>query len=241
MSSDNPFAPGADPSAPTDELEPVPMDVQPILERCWSLAVGNPGVVLGAIFIPMVPALVVGGLSGVLQVMADSSHDEDTVAAVTVIRLVLNIVNSLLGVFFSLGTTRIFLNLSHGRYADVGMVIGEGANYLRGLGTTLLLGLIVVVGFLFFIIPGVIAGLGLQFALYAMLDKDLGPVEALSESWRLTDGYKFTIWLINLVIGILALVFTCMTLGMGYLLVVPVLSLTQAVMYHSLKRLQQGV
>jgi len=33
-------------------------------------------------------------------------------------------------------------------------------------------------------------------------------------------------------------VVACMTLGFGYLLVVPVLSITQAVMYHSLKKLQ---
>lgn len=239
MSSDNPFSPGADPIGTTSDMDAVPMDVQPILERCWSLVVANPGVVLGAIFVPLVPAMVVGGIGGVLQVMADTSHDEDTVLMVTFARLGLNVINTLIGVFFSLGTTRIFLNLTHGRPADVGMIIGEGANYLRGLGATLLLGLVIMVGFLCLIIPGVIAALGLQFTLYALLDKDLGPVEAMSESWRLTDGYKFTIWVINLVIGILALVFTCMTLGFGYLVALPVLSLTQAVMYHSLKHLQR--
>ena len=110
--------------------------------------------------------------------------------------------------------------------------------FARGVGVAILMALITALGFFALIIPGIIAGIGLQFALYCLVDRDLGVVESLTESWALTDGNKVTIFLINLLIGITGLLFACVTLGFGYILIVPVLSLVQAVMYQSLRRFE---
>ena len=78
----------------------------------------------------------------------------------------------------------------------------------------------------------------LTFFIYAMVDQDLPAIDSLKESWRLTDGYKLTIFLTNFAIGLIGMAIACVTCGFGYLAFIPVLSLAQAVMYHSLTHLQ---
>ena len=235
---DNPFAAGGATfgrSAGGDDggsMEPVPMEVGPILTRCWELLASNPGIVIAAVIIPAIPAVVIGFMDAGLQIAGENDYEMATTYSMA--SLGLNIVNMLIGVFFQLGVVRIFLNLARGSDTDVGMLMSGGPLYLSGLVATFLMGIGVTIGFILLIIPGVILALGLQFTMYALVDRGLGPIEALSESWRVTDGHKMTIFLINLVIGLLAIFFTCATLGFGYFLIVPLLALTQAVMYHSL-------
>ena len=79
---------------------------------------------------------------------------------------------------------------------------------------------------------------GLQFGLYVLVDQGAGPVEALKESWRLTDGYKITVFLVNTLFSVGVVAFSCVTLGLMPAIAAPVLALTQAVMYHSLVHIQ---
>ena len=115
-----------------------------------------------------------------------------------------------------------------------------GPHLVRAFFTTMLVGLLTMLASMLFCIPGIIVGIGLQFALYFVVDRELGPVEAMTESWRMTDGFKAQLFLIGLGVGVAGLVVTCMTFGIGYLLAVPVLSLVTAVTYHSLLAQQTG-
>ena len=68
-------------------------------------------------------------------------------------------------------------------------------------------GLMVGVGFLLLIVPGVFLALKYQFYGYLITDRGMGPFEALKESGRLTDGVKkdlFVFWL-TLFCGILVI------------------------------------
>ena len=91
-----------------------------------------------------------------------------------------------------------------------------------------------LIGLLLFIVPGIIFALGMQMVFYAVVIEELGPIDALRRSWELTDGNKLNIFVIVLVSGIGALFAACVTCGIGYLLAIPLLSLIQGVMYHSL-------
>jgi len=240
----NPFeAPSANPDMPDDpvegRLQPVEMEVGAILGRCWELFTANIGLVVGALLIPMVPALAFAGMSVAIQLAMEGASDESMVLVFSLADLAVNLSSALVSLFFQLGVIRIFLNIARGNHAELGMLIGEGRNYLSGIGTSFLTVIAILVGFVLLIIPAIIVGLGLQFALYAVVDRNMSPITAMQESWRLTNGHKGTIFLINLVVALIALGLTCVTLGIGYLLAVPVLALTQAVMYHSLEHLQK--
>lgn len=243
MSDDNPFrssdAMGGLGMGANEEgdLPPVDLDVMPILERCWQLVTANLGVVVAAIAFQVVPSMGIGFLQSGLQ-MAMENAEPELAMLLGGAYLGTLLVNFLLSVFVTLGSARVFSRIARGLPADISMLFGEGRRYFQGLVAMLLYTILFVLGSLLFVIPGVIAWVGLQFWMYALVDQDLHAIDALKESWRLTDGYKVTIFLTDLAIFVVALVVTCATCGLGYLVLLPLLLLSSAVIYHSLTHLQ---
>jgi len=122
------------------------------------------------------------------------------------------IVSLLLTIVVSLGAVTFVLR-AHDDIASV--TLGDLWNpqpFWRYLGVSILTWLIVTVGFLLLIVPGVIAALGLYFASYLVIDRGAGPINALKQSWHITKGHKWQLFLFSLVLiglnllGLLALV-----------------------------------
>ena len=57
--------------------------------------------------------------------------------------------------------------------------------------------------YLFLIVPGIIISIGWSQALFLMIDKEIAPGEAMIQSAKITQGYKGTIFLTNLLLCIL--------------------------------------
>ena len=93
---------------------------------------------------------------------------------------------------------------------------------------------IVVVGLILVIIPGIIWSLMFMFAPFIVIDKGLGPVEALKESMRITNGHKWQLFLLGLaLIGINILGVICLLVGL--LVSVPVSALATVYAYRFLE------
>jgi hypothetical protein len=63
----------------------------------------------------------------------------------------------------------------------------------------------IIPAFFFMVIPAIIISIGWSFAILLLIDKELNPAQALTESTKYTYGYKWTIFLAELVIGLLLL------------------------------------
>ena len=72
--------------------------------------------------------------------------------------------------------------------------------YFSYLAATVLTGLIVVIGLILLIVPGVIAAMMLLFVKFIVVDRNLGPIEALKESARMTKGHRMSLFLLVLAI-----------------------------------------
>jgi len=59
---------------------------------------------------------------------------------------------------------------------------------------------------LFAFIPGYIINLGWSQALYIMFEKEINPSEALVQSTKMTYGYKVTIFLLQIIMGVIGFV-----------------------------------
>lgn len=100
-----------------------------------------------------------------------------------------------------------------GRAMDVGTAFGRampriGAVILTSLALSLLVGL----GFLLFVVPGVILACGLGLAFVVVVVERTSASEALSRSWGLTRGYKGKMFLLFLAVWLIILLPT-LTIG----------------------------
>jgi uncharacterized membrane protein len=130
----------------------------------------------------------------------------------TTLGIVMGLVSFVVSILASLGLTSFSLR-AHDNIETV--TIGDLWNpdpVWRYLGAYLLILLIVIVGFILLVIPGIIASLGLSFATYLVIDRGMQPVASIKESWRITKGNKWRIFLLGLaltgvnILGALALV-----------------------------------
>ena len=107
-----------------------------------------------------------------------------------------------------------------------------GKSFLANLCYTML----VFVGIILLIIPGIVVGLALSMTFFIMADRpELSFSECLSESWSLTSGYRLK--LLGLSLRFIPWYFLgALCLGVGVLLVIPWHYVTCAHFYEALKR-----
>ncbi len=92
-------------------------------------------------------------------------------------------------------------------------------NYWNAVAANVIVGLIVGIGFVMLIVPGIIFACRLAFVSYLVIDREMEMTEAISKSWEMTKGYGGQIFLM----GILA--FFIVILGLIAMFVGVIISL----------------
>ena len=149
----------------------------------------------------------------------------------------LAILNVFLSGAISVGAATFFLKIVRGQQERLEDIFeGFRTNYVASLVALVLTFIVVFLGFLLLIVPGVILGLGLSQTFYILADdKEISGVDAMKKSWEMMDGYKVKFLLLCLlyflmvIAGLLALV-------VGIFFVIPIIQNTNALFYDKLKR-----
>jgi uncharacterized membrane protein len=105
-------------------------------------------------------------------------------------------------------------------------------NYWNTVFAYFLNTLIVGVGFIFLIIPGIYLACKLAFIPYLVVDRKLDAIEALRQSWKMTNGYGWQVFLIGL-LGIFVFIAGFICLGIGVIISVMWISITMASLYYA--------
>ena len=109
--------------------------------------------------------------------------------------------------------------------------------FLDMFGSTILQSVIILVGFVLLILPGILAMLFLCFTQLAVVDKGLKPVGALKESFRLSKPHIFQLFLFMVTLVLINIVgLLCIVVGL--LVSIPVSLLAVAHVYRKLVALQ---
>ncbi len=96
---------------------------------------------------------------------------------------------------FKYGARMIFVQAVRGERPDFNLLVkGFRQNYLGIVLAGLLVFALVGMGIILLIVPGIIIACRLAFVGYLVMDKNLDPIKAIEESWRLTRGYGWTIF-----------------------------------------------
>jgi uncharacterized membrane protein len=107
-------------------------------------------------------------------------------------------------------------------------------NFGNALVTYLLMIVFIILWTLILIIPGIVKALAYSQAFYILADKpDIKPLEALRASEQLMKGNKTKYFLLLLLFGLLSLL-CILTLGIGFLFLVPLMQVTFARFYQEL-------
>lgn len=98
---------------------------------------------------------------------------------------------------------------------------------------SLIRGFVVVLGLIFFIIPGIIFSIKLQYADYLIVDKKLDAVDGLKQSWEMTKGVKWKLFVFGIILGLIN-VLGILCLLVGLLITVPLTMVANAFVYRKL-------
>lgn len=153
-------------------------------------------------------------------------------------RVMLNLVFILL-MPIAYGFSAFFLDIYRGSVPAYGTLFQgfkEGSQgYFRYLGTQLLLYVYQLLWTLLLIVPGIIKSYSYSMTLFIMRDRpELEYNAAIEESMRLMQGHKMQLFLLDLsMVGWLLL--SILTLGIGFLFLVPYNYTAHAAFYEDLK------
>jgi uncharacterized membrane protein len=108
------------------------------------------------------------------------------------------------------------------------------------LGATILQSVIVLIGLVLLIVPGIIASLLFSMTQLSVIDKSLKPIEALKASYRLTKKHLWLLFQFMIVLVLLNLA-GLIALVVGLFVTLPVSLIAVAYVYRKLTALEEPV
>jgi uncharacterized membrane protein len=135
----------------------------------------------------------------------------------------------------ALGAAIFSLSISRGKEARLEQLFLGFNNFANALITYLLLLLYVLLWTLLLIVPGIIAALGYSMTFYILADDpQIKPQDALKKSKSMMDGHKEKLFYLCLRFLLLAIL-CILTLGIGFLWLIPYVHVTMAKFYDDVK------
>lgn len=198
----------------------------------WNVARNNIWVSAGYLLliaaISLVPYVVELLLSALLGLNSESS-----IALLAPISLSLGVLKLVISAIIGIGAAKIpldFYNKGQGSLKEFFRNWDLIGKFIIG---TLLYDFIVVIGLLLFIIPGIIWGI--KFSLYDVIivDKKLGPIEALTESSKITAKAQWKVFWLHILSFLVNILGFCL-LGVGLFITVFLTSLAYVYVYKRL-------
>lgn len=98
----------------------------------------------------------------------------------------------------SYGVSFSYLKAARGDKLEIKNMFEAFQDYWNAVLAALLVAAIVIVGFILLIVPGIIFACKLAFTSYLVVDRKMGVIEAVKESWSMTSGHAWKVFLIGL-------------------------------------------
>ncbi len=144
------------------------------------------------------------------------------------------IVGFVCNTFLLLGLTRVSLDITSGEPTSIGTLFSQGHKLLKAIGALILVYLIVALGLLLLIVPGIYLMARLAYIHYAIVDLNLGVIDSIKYSFKLTEKNAlnnlglFLMSFLILLLGVIALV-------IGLIFAIPVITLAMPIAFRFLQ------
>lgn len=130
------------------------------------------------------------------------------------ISLAVGLLNFAVALIIEVGMMNVYLMVLDGKKVNADDCF-KCVKYLPKFFVAILLSRIAIaIGYLSFIVPGIILHLSFQFAGYFIIEKKMGPIAALRASWKICDGARFQLFLLAVISYFINLFgFMCLLVG----------------------------
>ena len=135
------------------------------------------------------------------------------------------------------GLALFFLNIHSGNKLEIKTIFNPFKDvWLNSVLAYFMMIVIIIIGSILFIIPGIIASLMFSQVFYIIAeDNKIDPYNALVKSKKMMDGNKWKLFKIMLIILLLAIV-CILTLGIGFIWLAPYQNAVYAKFYNVIKQ-----
>ncbi len=156
----------------------------------------------------------------------------------SIFELLWTVVSAVFESLFYFGLSLFFLNLARKQHVRFTDIFAGFKKFWKILGMTLLATLLVIIGMVFFIIPGIVAYYAYAQSFFVLIDEpNIGAVEALKKSAGLMRGHKWKLFKLQLRF-ILPFILGILTLGIAFLWIIPRWWVAHAKFYEDIQHAQ---
>ena len=151
----------------------------------------------------------------------------------SLIAFLISIISWILQLIVGIGLIKIALEIHDRKKAQYSDLFSQSHLMINYGLASFLYGLIVVAGLILLIVPGIIWGIKFQYFSYFIVDKGLGPIEALKASSKITKGSIWNIFLLRILLGLIN-IGGALLLGVGLLATVPTAMMAEVHVFRKL-------
>ncbi len=206
------------------------LNLKELLGEAWRRVDGNKALIWKAMLMYIVLAVLLSLFFGFLT---GGSGDADAAELPSIGEVIGDLVTTVVLMPVGVGLVFLATAIALGRVPNPKSIFAWYDNTLRLALTYVLMWILVMIGFLLLILPGIYLAVSYQFALPLAVDKKLGPWESLEASRKVIGHRWFTVFGYNLVIAIVIAV-SSLLLAIPFIWTLPAVLIAYGILYRNL-------
>ena len=181
------------------------------------------------------PLLIIGAISSVSSRFLNIQATNITTVSYTPTQALLSLIFTLLTALVSAGYIKYLIDFVRKGKFDSNTIINTiKEKWLNIIICNILVGILVCIGCIFLVIPGIILALAYSFAQYLVVDSDISGADSLTKSREMMKGYKldYLVFILSFLGWFILGVFTFF---IAYVWIIPYFYVANTIYFEKLK------
>jgi len=200
------------------------------ISEAWNATAGNKWTINGALFVYLLCFIMFGSASGLLSFMGEG---DSSGIAIGVVELILELL--MYGASAALGAALYVMGakISVGQPTSFNDLFIFLPKIVKALGVYVLMMILIVLGFLALVLPGIYLSIAYLFAIPLALEKDMSIWQALETSRKVVTKRWWSMFGLGLVLGLLSIA-GVVTLLIGFIWIAPLAVIAYGIAYRNM-------
>ncbi|MCH2177312.1 MAG: hypothetical protein MK106_00780 [Mariniblastus sp.] len=217
-------------------------EIGTVIRYGWEDFKSNTGILIAAfVIMTVVMVVIVGGFEALgyaILALLQKNAQLDITGQV-LLSIIRGVAQLIVQVFLQLGLIALTLKLIRRQRPEISDLFSQISKFWSGLLASLTVTVLVMIGFCLLIIPGIIFALASFLVMWFIVDQDMTAMQAIKASFAATRGSRWNLFLFGWV-GFLMAIAALLTCCIGYIVLIPLLSVASGYIYVALSGTPSG-